>query len=156
MTLVKEMVEYLMWANSTIWRVVESLKDDEYERRLADGAGSIRSRYVHLAEDTWEWFNDWHGKSPTEPDFGMMKGDELYQFIEDYLRKWQTLVEKRTINEFVDERAGKRVSIKFDEIIFHLVNHFTYHRGQIAMGLRILGKEVPMTDYVPYRFAPTL
>jgi uncharacterized damage-inducible protein DinB len=82
-----------------------------------------------------------------------MKRNELYQFITDYLKKWQKLIEKRTVNEFSDERAGKVVVIKLDEMFFHMVNHFTYHRGQIAMGLKMLGKEVPMTDYVPYRFS---
>ena len=142
-----------MWANSSIWKIVENLTDEEYERILADRAGSIQNRYVHLAEDTWEWFHDWHDESPREPDFMIMNRNELYLFIEDYVRKWQTLVERKTVDEFMDERAGKKVSIKFDEIIFHLANHFTYHRGQIAMGLRILGKDVPMTDYVPYRFS---
>jgi uncharacterized damage-inducible protein DinB len=36
-------------------------------------------------------------------------------------------------------------------MIFHLVNHYTYHRGQIVMGPRILVENVQMTDYVPYR-----
>jgi uncharacterized damage-inducible protein DinB len=48
--------------------------------------------------------------------------------------------------------AGEaKLRMTFDEILFHLVNHATYHRGQIVMGLRILGKDVVMTDYVPYR-----
>ena len=82
-----------------------------------------------------------------------MTRNELYQFITDYLKKWQSLIEERTVDEFTDERAGKKVVIKFDEMFFHMVNHFTYHRGQIVMGLKMLGKDVPMTDYIPYRFS---
>ena len=80
-----------------------------------------------------------------------MTRKELYQFVVDYLKRWQDLIEERTVDEFKDEREGRTVVIKFDEMFFHMVNHFTYHRGQIVMGLKILGKEVPMTDYVPYR-----
>ena len=153
MTLLEEMAGYLTWANTSIWKIVEALNDDEYRQDLTEGAGSIQRRYVHLAMDTWEWFHDWHGEKPQEPDFQSMTRKELYQFVVDYLKRWQDLIEERTIDEFKDERDGRTVVIKFDEMFFHMVNHFTYHRGQIVMGLKILGKEVPMTDYVPYRFS---
>jgi uncharacterized damage-inducible protein DinB len=55
------------------------------------------------------------------------------------------------MEHFNKEHNGKIVTIDLDEMIFHLVNHYTYHRGQIVMGLRILGENVQMTDYVPYR-----
>jgi uncharacterized damage-inducible protein DinB len=153
MALVERMAGYLTWANSSIWDIVETISDEEYERTLADGAGSVCRRYIHLAEDTWEWFHDWHGDEPREPDFQSMTRDELNQFIMEYLRKWLGLIEERTLDEFTDERDGQTVVIEFDEMFFHLVNHFTYHRGQIVMALRMLGKEVPMTDYAPYRFS---
>ena len=153
MTLLEEMAGYLTWANTSIWKIVETLNDDEYRQDLTEGAGSIQRRYVHLAMDTWEWFHDWHGEEPQEPDFQSMTRKELYQFVVDYLKRWQDLIEERAVDEFKDEREGRTVVIKFDEMFFHMVNHFTYHRGQIVMGLKILGKEVPMTDYVPYRFS---
>ncbi|MHA3962954.1 MAG: DinB family protein [Candidatus Thorarchaeota archaeon SMTZ1-45] len=153
MFLVENIVGYLAWANTSIWKIVETLSDDEFERSLAENVGSIQRRYIHLAEDSWEWYHDWHGDHPQEPDFYNMTRGELYQFISDYMDKWQTAIVERNIEEFTDERAGKVVVMTIDEILFHLVNHFTYHRGQIAMGLKILGKEVPMTDYVPYRFS---
>jgi uncharacterized damage-inducible protein DinB len=149
---VQDIAGYLAWANASIWKIVETLSDDEYGQTLAEGAGSIQRRYIHLAEDTWEWFHDWRGEEPQEPDFLNMTRFELYQFTSDYLKKWRKAVEDSNIEEFTDERDGKTVAITIDEIFFHLVNHFTYHRGQIAMGLRMLGREVPMTDYVPYRF----
>lgn len=155
MFLIEKMAAYLTWANNSIWKIVETLSTDEFEQSLAEGAGSIHQRYIHLAEDTWEWFHDWHGGNPQEPDFYNMPRNELFQFISDYLKKWRKAAEDRFIENFEDERDGKTVVISIDEIYFHLVNHFTYHRGQIAMGLRMLGKEVPMTDYVPHRFSST-
>jgi len=153
MTLIPKLASYLTWANDVIWGIVETLADDEFAQSLAADAGSIRRRYLHLAQDTWEWFHDWQSEEPEEPDFLSMTRDDLYQFIKSYLKKWESLIEDRTVDHFMDERAGKTVVITFDEMFFHLVNHFTYHRGQIVMGLKMLGKEVTMTDYVPYRFA---
>jgi uncharacterized damage-inducible protein DinB len=153
MTLIEKISRYLTWANASIWEIVETLTDDEFGQSLAEGAGSIHTRYIHLVEDTWEWFHDWHGEEPPEPEFQSMTRNELYQFIVDYSKKWQNLIDDRTVNEFIDERAGNTVVIPFDEMFFHLVNHFTYHRGQIVMGLKMFGKDVPMTDFVPYLFS---
>ena len=59
MTLIQKLASYLTWANNTMWGIVETLTDDEFTRRLAAEAGSILRRYIHLAQDTWEWFHDW-------------------------------------------------------------------------------------------------
>jgi uncharacterized damage-inducible protein DinB len=82
-----------------------------------------------------------------------MTRDELYSFITDYVRKWIGLINERSADEFQDERAGKVLKLKFDEMFFHIVNHFTYHRGQIVMALKTLGRDVLMTDYIPHRFS---
>ena len=153
MILIPKIASYMAWANDVIWEIVKELSDEEYNRVFYDTGGSIRLRYIHLAEDTWEWFHDWHGEMPEEPNFQKMSRNELYMFISEYMKKWIDLIDNRTVKEYEDERAGKILILQFDEMFFHLVNHHTYHRGQIVMGLRMLGKEVPMTDYVPFRFS---
>ncbi len=153
MTLLTKMADYLVWANDTIWEIVKRLSEEEFRRPIYNSRGSIFQRYVHLAEDTWEWFHDWHGEESEEPDFQRMTQRDLYQFISQYVKRWCSFITERTVDEFKDERDGRIVVITFEEMFFHLVNHFTYHRGQIAMSLRMLGKDVSMTDYVPYRFS---
>lgn len=153
MILLVKLSKYLTWANDTIWKIVEDLSDEEFDRTLYETGGSIHRRYIHLAQDTWEWFHDWHGEEPQEPDFLNMTRNELYQFITEYTGKWNNLIDERTVDEYRDERAGKVLTLQFDEMFFHMVNHFTYHRGQIVMCLKLLGKEVSMTDYVPHRFS---
>jgi uncharacterized damage-inducible protein DinB len=37
------------------------------------------------------------------------------------------------------------------DILFHVVNHTTYHRGQIALELRQAGVTPPVTDYIAYK-----
>jgi uncharacterized damage-inducible protein DinB len=143
----------MVWANDVIWEIVKELNDEEYNHVFYNTGGSIRLRYIHLAEDTWEWFHDWHGEIAEEPDFQKMSRNELYVFISEYMKKWIDMIDNRTVEEYEDERAGKILKLQFDEMFFHLVNHHTYHRGQIVMCLRMLGKEVPMTDYVPFRFS---
>jgi len=128
------------------------LTDEEFDRPLCGEGGSIRKRYIHLAEDTWEWYHDWVGKEPdVEPPFEAMTRKEIFDSISEYNSRFIEMIKHRDIEKVKLQHERKTVDISFEEILFHLVNHATYHRGQIAMGLRMLGKEVQMTDYVPFR-----
>lgn len=37
------------------------------------------------------------------------------------------------------------------DILLHIVNHATYHRGQIAMQLKQAGLQPPVTDFIAYK-----
>ena len=152
MTLQEKMSKYLFWADSTIWNIVESLTDEEYSRDLYENGGSIQRRYGHLAGDLWEWYFDWIGQDGREePDFMNMSREEVFKTINKYNSMFSEMIEKRSVDQIEIDTEEAKLPITFDEIFFHLVNHATYHRGQIVMGLRILGKDVVMTDYVPHR-----
>jgi uncharacterized damage-inducible protein DinB len=153
MTLLIKLADYMDWANDKIWEIVETLSDNEFNWSPIGSDHSVHSRYIHLAQDTWEWYHDWHAEMPEEPDFQDMRGRELYEFIKHYTAKWIKLIDDRTVDEIQDKRDDKVLTLQFEEMFFHLVNHFTYHRGQIVMILRLLERDVPMTDYVPHRFS---
>ncbi|MGY5859509.1 MAG: DinB family protein [Candidatus Thorarchaeota archaeon] len=152
MTLQTKMSKYLFWADSTIWDIVQGLTDEEYSQDLYEDGGSIQRRYAHLAEDLWEWYHDWIGQEGMEePDFMNMSRDEVFTSIKEYSKLFSAMIEERSVNHIEIDTGENKIQIGFEEILFHLVNHATYHRGQIVMGLRILGKDVVMTDYVPFR-----
>jgi len=46
---------------------------------------------------------------------------------------------------------GKEFTNTVQEIIFHFLNHSTYHRGQIAMQMKQVGLEPINTDYIFYK-----
>lgn len=47
--------------------------------------------------------------------------------------------------------AGKEAQVELWELIMHLVNHGSYHRGQVAMRLRQMGRQPVATDFHIYR-----
>ena len=80
-----------------------------------------------------------------------MTRTELFESISDYTNRIEQLIDNPEYAAFSFEARNKRIEMTIDEFIFHLANHATYHRGQIVMCLRMLGKDTPMTDYVPFR-----
>jgi len=118
--------------------------------------GDFTSVSSEIPDLDYEWYFDWIGQDYGEvPDFMSMSRDEVFKSINEYSKMFTDMIEKRTVN-YLDMDTGEgKLRINFDEIFFHLVNHATYHRGQIVMGLRILGKDVVMTDYVPHRIQIT-
>ncbi|HLT71137.1 MAG TPA: DinB family protein [Cyclobacteriaceae bacterium] len=46
---------------------------------------------------------------------------------------------------------GQRFTNSIRDILFHVINHSTYHRGQIAADFRQNGLEPLVTDYVFYK-----
>ena len=149
MNLLKKMATYMQWANREIWKLVEALSDEEFNQCFGAHGGNIHNRYIHLAQDSWEWYHDWTGKNPgPEPDFTAMSREDLFHFIVKYTQLWIDLIKERKVSEYSLRKGNTEITIEFDEIFFHIVNHVTYHRGQIVMALRLLDKSVHMTDYV--------
>ena len=46
---------------------------------------------------------------------------------------------------------GRSYSNSLQDILFHIVNHSTHHRGQIVMDLRMQGIEPPALDYILFK-----
>lgn len=64
-----------------------------------------------------------------------------------------TIIEDFTLEEHVDysNSKGEKFSNKISDVLFHVVNHSTYHRAQIASDLRQTGIEPINTDYIFYK-----
>ncbi len=47
--------------------------------------------------------------------------------------------------------SGKSYQNRISDMLLHVINHSTYHRGQIASLIRQHGLEPPATDYIFYQ-----
>jgi uncharacterized damage-inducible protein DinB len=105
---------------------------------------------VHLYSAEWAWYRRWTGTSPARmldpnefPDLPSLRAD------------WLTQEERmRALLASLDEAGGDRqiVYTSFDgrshssaflEMLQHVVNHGTYHRGQITTLLRQVSASPP-------------
>ncbi|MCJ7818002.1 MAG: hypothetical protein MUP60_04055 [Candidatus Thorarchaeota archaeon] len=80
-----------------------------------------------------------------------MSREEAFTSVKEYSNLFTDVIEERSVNHIEMDTEITKLRVTFEEILFHLIKHATYHRGQIVMGLRIHVKDVVMTDYVPHR-----
>src|SRR6476646_569309 len=136
---ISKLFEYNRWANARTLDPVSALTAEEYGRALGGSFPSVRDTLAHVYAAEWIWLERWQGRSPR----GLPAAQEVPSL--DALReKWKDVAERQTA--FVESLAAPRLSevvtyvnvrgetwsYPLGEMLVHLVNHSTYHRGQVA------------------------
>lgn len=145
------LVDYHYWARDRMLDAVERLTPEQYDRSLGNSFGSIRETVVHLYGADWIWCSRWEGVSPASlPD---PKG--LFPDVASIRAAWteheqrvRAVVERLGevgIQQPIEYRTtdGRAQAQPFWQLLQHLVNHGSYHRGQVTTMLRQLGAAPP-------------
>lgn len=150
------LVDFHYWATKRILDAVESLTPEQLTKDLGNSFPSVRDTLAHLYGADWIWCARWVGESPSAlPD------PQLFPDLASIRRAWDAhephvrAALKRFGEVGVDQpveyvRNGVRQSQLFSHTFQHLVNHGTYHRGQVVTMLRQLGAEAPTTDLIAF------
>ncbi len=99
----------------------------------------------------------WNNRiEPKQPPFGVWEIHPVQNLknsnqanYEQTLQILDTVDLDKTIN-YTNSR-GQAFSNSVRDILFHVINHSTYHRGQIAADFRQNGLEPLVTDYIFYK-----
>jgi uncharacterized damage-inducible protein DinB len=154
-----QMYEYNVWANKQIFARLKELPEDVYSKEVQSVFPSIASVLAHmyLAELSWlEAFlgerteeamkRTWEMQEETEMK-SLEEMEGLFKDIADRYRKFLSNVENRVLESPLE---GDTVQMNVEEVLPHIANHGTYHRGNISAMLHQLGHSSVMTDYVLY------
>lgn len=149
------LIRYNDWANDRIFSCVEKLSDEQFARVVGGSFPSIRETIAHLVLGEWVWTQRWKGVNPTSAP-----GWSENAVLADLRRALREIEAERlalisTIGEedllrprdftYMSGAAGRH---SLQEMIVHVVNHSTYHRGQVVTMLRQVGGAPISTDMV--------
>ena len=153
--------EYDRWANNRVLQAVSVLRDEQFTRDLGGSFHSVRDTLVHIISGEWGWLAYW--KEPSlSPAF--VKGlrdrrDSLFNpdkfpNITEVKSKWAEVEKEQLefVNGLTNESLEKMLPVRATQISLanlmqHLANHSTYHRGQVALMMRQLDAEPVATDF---------
>ncbi|PEA53984.1 damage-inducible protein DinB [Bacillus pseudomycoides] len=153
---------YHVWANQQIFNHLKTLSPEKYQEEIKSVFSSVPKvfSYIYLSEYLWLNLLEGHSmKEAMQLSFQLQEKIEKLS-IEDLEIEFHTLttrfisfldrqkdIEKRIM---LDNPYARVRETSLSEIFLHVVNHGTYHRGNISAMLHQLNASSVMTDYAFY------
>jgi len=147
---------YNRWADQLILDACRKLTAVQYGAEPVPGWSSVRSSIVHIAVVSEGWLRGVAGETvqsvPTEAELATV--DDAERLLDGAYRIFEDLAPLLTPEYLSTPRTrtfsggGRTAVLPPWAVLRQVVNHSTYHRGQIAAKLKRLGVEPPMTDLI--------
>jgi uncharacterized damage-inducible protein DinB len=144
------LLDYHYWARDRLLDAVEPLTPDQFTRDLGNSFRSIRDTVAHIYAAEWAWHSRWLGHSPTAllppdmfPDVAAVR--QTWMDLEAKVRELLDSLGEDGINRVIEYKLlnGQPGASVFWHMLQHVVNHASYHRGQVTTMLRQLGAAPP-------------
>jgi uncharacterized damage-inducible protein DinB len=152
---VRTLYAYNSWANHRVLDACAPLSPVQLHENLHSSFASVQDTLVHIMLAEWLWLERWLGRSPgfpTEhfPDLASLRA--RWQKIEADLDVFIQKLSGADLDRVVGYKntKGNSFSNPMWQMLQHLVNHGTYHRGQITTMLRQLGATPLTTDLIAF------
>lgn len=147
--------EYNRWANTCLLGAASKLTVEQFNRDLASSHRSVHGTLVHILSGEWIWLKRWQKESPktmfSPADFPTLACVRAkWAEIESEQIKFVRGVTEVSLRKIIayENTQGETWRYPLGRMMQHLVNHSTYHRGQVITLLRQLGAEAPATDFL--------
>jgi uncharacterized damage-inducible protein DinB len=147
--------EYNSWANHRTLDACAALSDEQFTRDLGSSFRSVRDTLAHICEVEWLWLERWRGRSHNS-----LRPGSDFPTLDSLRRRWDEVEASLTgfvkaltaedIARVIEHKTTKGVpqAAPHWQMLQHLVNHGTYHRGQVTSMLRQLGATPNSSDLI--------
>jgi uncharacterized damage-inducible protein DinB len=144
------LLDYNYWARDRMYDALAPLTPEQATRNLGGSFGSIHDTVAHLFAAEVVWHRRWHGESP----MSLLSGD-AFPDLAAVRTAWLEHEPKMRafVNDLGESGIGRSFEYKmfngqptaspFWQMLQHVVNHGSYHRGQVTTMLRQLGVAPP-------------
>lgn len=151
----KDLATYNIWANELLIRLsIENIS--VIEKETLSSFSTIRSTLEHIRFAESLWLSRLKGEEiVVKPTFDGTNEALLEDLLVHSKRFFDFVNEKDNgffdaLNDYKDTK-GTPYSEKSGAIILHVLNHSSYHRGQVVTMLRTLGAtKMTSMDYITY------
>jgi uncharacterized damage-inducible protein DinB len=158
--LLLQYAQYNVWANKLILDAIMKLEDDVVDKEIVSSFSTIRATVYHTWSAEYIWLQrlqlaehpvwvqgEFSGTFEDAADAWRKTSTELAQFVE---KQYDDRALEHVLQFYDRQKASHKMPVF--QVLHHVFNHSTYHRGQLVTMLRQAGTtEIPGTDFI--RFA---
>lgn len=152
---IMELYEFNAWATHRMFETTSVLSEEELSRDLKNSFPSVRDTLIHMVGAEWVWFTRWQGTSPsalpnTKTELSHSQIVRWWQEIDADRQAYLKSLTPDALDGIIDYTnfAGKHLALPLWQMLRHLVNHSSYHRGQITTMLKQLDHPATATDMI--------
>jgi uncharacterized damage-inducible protein DinB len=152
------LLDYHYWARDIILDAVTGLPREQFTRPVESSFKSVRDTVAHLYAADLVWYTRWMGESPSGliaydqfPDVASIR--TAWNQLEVKVRSLVNGLGEAGVNRTFDYKllSGAADTAPFWQMFVHVVNHGSYHRGQVTTLMRQLGAAPPKpTDMIAF------
>ena len=149
----KLLLKYTLWAEQKIQEMLHSLDDQQFAQTWKGNSKSFQSIYTHKVRDMKLWIALLKDETFDEDSYKDVSREQVIQDLFQSLHELENIA-KNSPKKIFTLQWGKnapKFELNSEEVIFNIINHQTYHRGQLALGLGQFNITVNATDYALYK-----
>jgi uncharacterized damage-inducible protein DinB len=149
--------DFNAWANRRMLDSCAVLTEARLVQDLGSSFLSIRDTLAHIMLVEWVWLERWHNRAPDKyppasdfPNLASIRArwSEIERNLLDYIAALKPEELQRVVHH--KTMAGAPQAQPLWQMLQHLVNHGSYHRGQVATMLRQLNAKPVGTDLITF------
>ncbi len=156
---IRELYRYTEWANERIVACLRPLPVEALTRELGSSFPTLRRTFAHMVVAEWIWLERWLGSRPAatpgwQPDAELASLEAQLRAVEERRQPWLAGLDDAALarSQRVTFRDGSSDTLVLGDMLLHVANHATFHRGQLVTMLRQVGATgLPATDFTAYR-----
>ncbi|MCI1592884.1 DinB family protein [Heyndrickxia oleronia] len=158
----KNMYKYHVWANKVLLERIKELPNNVLYEEVSSSYPNIAQTFSHIYVVDVMWLQVLKGMDMQEALEASMvilekansySLDEFVKYFEELALQYEEwMTSQRDLEQKINLNnpwSGARETA-YSEILFHVANHGTYHRGNITTMLRQLGYASTMNDFCLY------
>ncbi|HZG16434.1 MAG TPA: DinB family protein [Candidatus Bathyarchaeia archaeon] len=159
-----KLYDFHTWANQKLFHHLKELPESVINAEVKNVFSSLHEGLVHILLIDQVWLSAMQGKSFEEirAASGQLAEEAKGKTLDELERLYHTMKERYLA--YFDQQADLdgitsishpaygTLQVSYADLLQHVVNHGTYHRGNLASILRQLGHTGVPTDYIYYLY----
>jgi uncharacterized damage-inducible protein DinB len=150
-------LDYSAWASRKLVGSASALSPEELTRDFSTANGHVLGTLVHVYAADRVWLGRIQGNPPArfldpQQDMHLSVLQNDWPALHQRWNEWARNLDNESVRTTASYRdlKGNFYETPLWQILLHVVNHATHHRGQVSGFLRAMGHPPPPTDLIYY------